>query len=155
IPFATKPVKMAYMWRDLARRAQLRGIEYAGPPPYPLKDLARANRIAVLAAREGWCAPYVRAVYRRWFLSAQDASEEPNVSASLGEAGQDAARIIARADGEEGIAALEAETDAARALGIFGSPTFATRDEIFWGDDRLEDAVEWQTHGRLAPRRAA
>jgi 2-hydroxychromene-2-carboxylate isomerase len=37
----------------------------------------------------------------------------------------------------------EAETDAARKLGIFGSPTFAIGAEIFWGDDRLEDALEW------------
>jgi 2-hydroxychromene-2-carboxylate isomerase len=28
-------------------------------------------------------------------------------------------------------------------LGIFGSPTFAIGTEIFWGDDRLENALEW------------
>jgi len=151
IPFATKPAKMAYMWRDLMRRAQLRGLPFAGPPPYPLKDLARPNRVAVLAAREGWCAPYAQAVYRRWFIDGVDASEDANIAASLAEAGQDAARVIARADGEEGITALEAETNAARALGIFGAPTFFAKGEMFWGDDRLEDAIAWHIHGRLAP----
>ena len=38
---------------------------------------------------------------------------------------------------------LLAETDVARKLAIFGSPTFVVGDEIFWGDDRLEDAVSW------------
>ena len=32
---------------------------------------------------------------------------------------------------------------AARELGIFGSPTFAHGTESFWGDDRLEDALDW------------
>ena len=35
----------------------------------------------------------------------------------------------------------------AKSLGIFGAPTFATRGEIFWGDDRLEDAIRWHRHG--------
>lgn len=33
--------------------------------------------------------------------------------------------------------------EAVRELGIFGSPTFACESEIFWGDDRLEDAIDW------------
>jgi 2-hydroxychromene-2-carboxylate isomerase len=153
IPFAGKPSKLAYMWRDLARRAQLRGLDYAGPPPYPLKDLARANRVALVAMREDWGADYVRAAYRRWFLEGKDASADDNVQASLAEVGQDAARIIAGADADETVAALAAETETAKSLGVFGSPTFAVGGELFWGDDRLEDAVEWQRHGRLAPAR--
>jgi 2-hydroxychromene-2-carboxylate isomerase len=38
---------------------------------------------------------------------------------------------------------LLAETEAAKALGIFGSSTFAVGGEIFWGDDRLDDALRW------------
>jgi len=40
----------------------------------------------------------------------------------------------------------------AKRLGIFGAPTFATRGEIFWGDDRLEDAVRWHAKGTLVRR---
>jgi hypothetical protein len=35
--------------------------------------------------------------------------------------------------------------NAARQLGIFGSPTFAIGAELFWGDDRLEDALTYAT----------
>jgi 2-hydroxychromene-2-carboxylate isomerase len=51
------------------------------------------------------------------------------------------------ADSQEIRTMYDAETEAARGMGIFGSPTFVVADEIFWGDDRLEDALEWcNTH---------
>ncbi len=44
--------------------------------------------------------------------------------------------------------ALAEETREAKRLGIFGSPTFAVGSEIFWGDDRLDDAIRWaKEHG--------
>ena len=57
--------------------------------------------------------------------------------------------MLALAGGEEAKAALTADTDAARDLGIFGSPTFSVGRELFWGDDRLEDAVSWARLGRV------
>jgi len=44
---------------------------------------------------------------------------------------------------------LDSATDEARELGVFGSPTFAVGTELFWGDDHLEDAVQWARRGRL------
>lgn len=41
------------------------------------------------------------------------------------------------------------ETDKARALGIFGAPTFVVGDQLFWGDDRLEDAISFAKRGRF------
>jgi 2-hydroxychromene-2-carboxylate isomerase len=52
IPFRDKPIKAAYMWRDLARRAQMYGLPIEAPAPYPLAEWDLANQIAVLAARE-------------------------------------------------------------------------------------------------------
>ncbi|MGE5791700.1 MAG: DsbA family protein [Bacteroidota bacterium] len=37
----------------------------------------------------------------------------------------------------------DAETERAKALGVFGSPTFVCGTEVFWGDDRFEDAIDW------------
>jgi 2-hydroxychromene-2-carboxylate isomerase len=143
IPFSAKPVKAAYMWRDVERRAKRYGLAWSAVPPYPLKSLAFPNRIALLGAREGWCADYVRAAYRRWFVDGLDASQEPNLSDSLREIGQEPERVLNRAASAELKAALQAETEAASALGIFGAPTFAVGGEIFWGDDRMEDAIAW------------
>jgi len=141
---ARKPLKLAYSWRDVERRAQDYGFAFAARPPYPLKNSDLANRIATAGAAEGWCADYVRAAYRRWFIEHEEAGSEPSNTRCLQEIGQDAARVVARAQSDETGKSYEAATDEARRLGIFGVPTFATRGEIFWGDDRLEDAIRWQ-----------
>ena len=51
--------------------------------------------------------------------------------------------IVTRANDAEVIAAYESNTSEAQQLGIFGAPSFTIGNEIFWGDDRLEDAVQF------------
>ena len=149
VPFATKPVKMGYMWRDIERRAALYDLEAKVPAPYPLQEFDLANRLALLGLDEGWGKPYIVASYRRWFVDGQEPALEPNLSASLREVGQDPARVVEQARSERIGQAYDAATDEARRLGIFGSPTFAVHGELFWGDDRLDDALRWLRHGRL------
>jgi 2-hydroxychromene-2-carboxylate isomerase len=86
--------------------------------------------------------------YRRWFVDGQEPASEPNLSASLAEAGQDTTRTVARADGDDVIETYEGATTEARKLGVFGSPTSAG-GKLTWGDDRLDDAICWLRHGRL------
>jgi len=150
VPFRDKPTKSAYMWRDITRRATLYGLAPKLPVPYPSKNSAHANRIASLGLEQGWGRDFVRASYRRWFEHGDPNGEEPNVSETLRAIGQDAARVIELAERPEREQVLVAETDAARSLGIFGSPTFSFGSELFWGDDRLEDAIAWATRGTLA-----
>jgi len=57
--------------------------------------------------------------------------------------------VIAIAEEEATALAYQSATDEARRLGIFGSPTFSVDGELFWGDDRLEDAITWRRSGRL------
>ena len=144
IPFRGKPVKAAYMWRDIERRAQARGLAARLPAPYPLEGFDLANQVAVLAAREGWCRAYVRAFYGSWFQEGVDASEPGPLAAVLAEAGQDPGRVIEAARSRETIDAYGQATDEARALGVFGSPSFVVDGEVFWGDDRMEDAIAWR-----------
>lgn len=150
---AAQPKKLAYAFRDVHRRSAMYGFAFEGEPPYPLRNSDLANRVAVVGAREGWCADYVRATYRRWFVEHQECGAEPNLSDSLREIGEDPRHVLTLAEADETTRAYEAATDEARALGIFGAPTFVTRGEVFWGDDRLDDAVIWHEHGSLgAPR---
>ena len=98
IPFRGKPVKSAYMWRDIERRAAMYGLHPKLPVEYPLPEFDLANRIAVVGENEGWCAPYIRAAYRRWFEEGQTAGSEPNVTEKFeGHRARSAARAGARA----------------------------------------------------------
>ena len=87
IPFANKPVKAAYMWRDIERRALSRGLHPRLPAPYPLADLPRANRVALIACRDGWGRAYLAATYALWFEQGLPAGEDPNLSRSIAAAG--------------------------------------------------------------------
>lgn len=149
VPFADKPTKSHYMWRDIERRAAMYGLPVKVPAPYPVKQSVTANLVAIVGMREGWGVDFVRAAYRRWFQQGEETGSEPNLSSSLRDIGQDPARILALASGEEANKLLLSATDAARQLGIFGSPTFAVGKEIFWGDDRLDDAISWLQHGSV------
>lgn len=148
-PFAGKPEKSAYMWRDIERRARKYGLDVSVPAPYPIEHLALANQVALLGMREGWGRDYVGATYRRWFQNAEPAGSEPNLSGSLREIGQDPQRVLDLAGSKAMADALTAETTRAKHLGIFGAPTFVVGDELFWGDDRLDDAVSWARSGRV------
>lgn len=149
VPFKDKPVKAAYMWRDIARRAQRYGLSPRLPAPYPLPGLVLANLVATLGAEEGWGVDYTRATYRRWFEKGEPAGEEPNLSASLADIGRDPAATLAAAQSDRVADALAAETDVAMRLGVFGAPTFVVDGEVFWGDDRLDDAIAWAQGSRL------
>ncbi len=143
IPFKDKPVKTAYMWRDIERRSDLYGLQPNIPAPYPLAGLVLANQVATLGVEEGWVRAYTRATYRRWFDKGHPAGEEPNLSASLTEIGCDADQVLAAAKSDRIADLLSASTESAMELGVFGSPTFVVNDEVFWGDDRLDDAIFW------------
>jgi 2-hydroxychromene-2-carboxylate isomerase len=151
IPFADKPTKSAYMWRDIERRAAMYGIPMKLPVPYPARQSVVANLVAIVGMRENWGADFVRAAYRRWFQRGEETGSEPNVSESLRDIGQDPERVLTLANSDDTKAVLTAETDAARELGIFGSPTFIVGRELFWGDDRLADAINWCRFGRVQP----
>ena len=138
-PIHTKPAKLRYMWRDVERRAALHRVSWSTIPPYPIRYLSLVNRIALLGAEEDWCAGYAKAAGK-----GQDPSIEPTLSGILSQIGQSPDTIIASAASADSKGRLASETNAARALGIFGSPTFAVGDEIFWGDDRLEEAIRWR-----------
>ena len=146
-PFSGKPVKMQYMWRDIERRAARFGIPFTSPPGYPIDPEQLANRVATLASMEGWCRAFVQAAYACWFLRHRDPGVPENLHAILQELGQDPERCVRAAASPEIEALYKARTDRARELGIFGSPSFVVGNEVFWGDDRLEDAVEWCVRG--------
>lgn len=147
IPFADKPAKAAYMWRDIERRAAKYGLPIRVPAPYPIENLALANQVALVGMQEGWGRGYVVETYKRWFQEGLPAGSEPNLSEALRAAGQEPEPVLERAGSAAIAEALKANTGRAEAAGLFGVPSFIVGGEVFWGDDRLEDAISWAREG--------
>jgi 2-hydroxychromene-2-carboxylate isomerase len=143
VPFRGKPVKMNYMWRDIERRAQLYDLPARLPAPYPLLEFDLANKVAIVGEGMAWSQAYIKASYRRWFQNGEEAGSEPNLSESLREVGQRPEPIIEEARSDRIEKRYQEATQEAKSLGVFGSPTFVVNGEIFWGDDRLDDAISW------------
>jgi 2-hydroxychromene-2-carboxylate isomerase len=146
-PFLPYPRKIDYMWRDLARRAAEHGIPYAKPSLYPPHDVLTTARLGVLGAREGWCEQFTEKVFNLHWTENCIIGTEENIRAALEHIALDPASTIERARRPENKEALKSQTEEAMRLGLFGSPSFLVAGELFWGDDRLEQAIEWaKTH---------
>lgn len=143
LPFKEGSPKTAYMWHDLARKSSKLGLKPILPAPYPNPQAHLANRMARIGLDFGWGEDFIQAYYRKWFETKHGGMEEPDLIGCLEVVGQDANSIMEMAKSPETVARLDAETDEARALGIFGVPTFVVGKELFWGNDRLEDAIEY------------
>ncbi len=138
-----QPHKLAYIWRDSERRALKNGVPHAGKPPYPIDPDQLANRVATFAKTEGWCEDFSTSAFRSWFLDGVVVGAPGTLEPIIHSLGHDPDRVLARADDDDIRALYAAETDVARQAGGFGSPTFIVDGEVFWGDDRLEEAIAW------------
>ena len=144
IPFPKdKKNKVDYMWRDIERRAEGYGFFAKTPAPYPLSEFDLANKLAILGLKEGWGIDYVRLTYKRWFQDGKEPATEPNISEICSELNIDKEQVISKANSEEIEKEYLTNTDSARKNKVFGSPSFIVNSEIFWGDDRMEDAITW------------
>jgi 2-hydroxychromene-2-carboxylate isomerase len=141
-PFNVYPVKGRYMWRDLERICAKEDVPFRRPSRFPRGSLVAA-RVACLGAGETWGPEFVRAVYRANFIDDREIGDAAVIEAILKGLGVNGADTLSRAQDAETKARLRANTDAAVGLGIFGAPSFVVGDELFWGNDRLDDAVAW------------
>jgi 2-hydroxychromene-2-carboxylate isomerase len=146
-PFNLYPAKGRYMVRDIGRTASARGIDFHLPDPFPMNSL-KAARLAILGSEEGWVAPFSKAVFAAEFADRRDISDPAVLQQILEGLGLDAAQALTRSSDPEIKERLRAVTADAEARGIFGAPTFETPDgELFWGDDRLQDALAYAKNG--------
>ena len=144
IPFPKdKKNKVDYMWRDIERRAEGYGFFAKTPVPYPLSEFDLANQIAILGLNNGWGIDYVKLTYKKWFQEGKEPAIDPSISEICNELNLSKDEIIASAKDQEIEKKYLSNTDSARNHKIFGSPSFITKNEVFWGDDRMEDAIKW------------
>ena len=141
-PFNIYPTKGAYMWRDMERLCAALDLAFQRPSQFPRNGLL-ATRIACWFEGEAWLPDFVRSVYDANFVRDQDISNPRVVSSILEELQLPASEIFDAAQCPESKVKLRARTEQARLLGIFGAPSFLAAGELFWGNDRLEAALDW------------
>jgi 2-hydroxychromene-2-carboxylate isomerase len=147
-PFNVETAKGAHMWRDVARQAEELGRTFRRPSTFPRNTIG-ALRVAVLGVERTWGRAFIRASLVANFEQDRPIDEESVLDEILGDLGLDGEDIRAEATSPEWKPRLRAQTDQAKALGIFGAPTFIGDGELFWGNDRLESALRWMTRARI------
>ena len=146
IPFPKEKMnKVNYMWRDIERRAERYGFFAKTPVPYPLSEFDLANQIAILGLEKDWGIEYIRLTYKKWFQEGKEPAIEPSISEVCNELKLNKEEITSEALKKEIQDKYEANTNSARENKIFGSPSFVVKNEVFWGDDRMEDAIKWNS----------
>jgi 2-hydroxychromene-2-carboxylate isomerase len=139
-PFVLQKEKGAYVWRDMARQCRKYGLGWVQPSTFPRLGVLPA-RIALLGAERPWIGDFCRQVMELNFALDKDINQPDRIAGILTELGLPAAEILDQVQAEPAKKLLRVQTDAARARGVFGAPTFFVGTEMFWGNDRLEDAL--------------
>ena len=140
-PFVLQKEKGAYVWKDMERQAAKYGLPWKKPARFP-QNTVLPVRVALSGRDEPWVRPFCRALSRANFAEDQDISTVEAVTGTLESLGLPAAAILARAHSPEEKPRLRAQVQRAQSLGIFGAPTFFVDGEMYWGNDRLEDALQ-------------
>jgi 2-hydroxychromene-2-carboxylate isomerase len=146
-PFNVNPVRGRYMWRDLERLCRKYNLPWRKPSVFPRHSVLAA-RVAIAVGPE--VAEVTRAIFRANFAEDRDISNPDVLRAILEGLGRDGATDLGRAQSPEVKEELRANTDEAKRLGIFGAPNFVVENrghELFFGNDRLNDAIRWASMG--------
>ncbi|WP_133647003.1 2-hydroxychromene-2-carboxylate isomerase [Paraburkholderia flava] len=150
-PFVEQKEKGAYVWQDMVRECRKYGLPWVRPSVFPRVPLL-ALRVAAFGVHESWIGAYCRQVMLRNFAEDRDIESPADIGEVLAQLGLPAEQILADALADANRPALRHATEEAQAKGIFGAPTFFVGDEMFWGNDRLDDALARCTSTSAPPR---
>ena len=150
-PFVLQRAKGEYVWRDMERQCSKYGLPWTRPSEFPRRSLL-PMRVALIGAEQPWMADYCRMIMMLNFAEDQDIASPEQVGGILTELGLPAAQLIDQAQSEPVKLRLRQQTENAQARGVFGAPTFFVDQEMYWGNDRLDDALVHAARRRTPPR---
>jgi len=139
-PFVLQKAKGEYVWHDMLRQCRKYDLPWVKPSVFPRISLL-SMRVAMVGAEEPWIGDYCKQIMLMNFARDREIDTPEAVSEVLQQLGLPAEDILAKARSEDNKLRLRAQTEEAQARGIFGAPTFFVGSEMFWGDDRLDDAL--------------
>ena len=128
------------MWRDLDDACRAAGIPYRRPSLFPRSGLLAA-RIACANDDAPWLGAFVRNVFRANFAEDRDIADPGTIRTCLTRARVAPDALIEAAGHGDVKARLRERTSDAERRGIFGAPAFLVRDTLYWGNERLPQAL--------------
>ncbi len=128
---------------EIAQRAGDRGLPpFAPPEAWPVETWSLVPLRAALVADERGCLrEFSRAAFRKSFVESRSLAELDNVVAAARDVGLEPDEVRNGIERPEIKERLKSNTEQALARGVTGIPTVARGDELFWGDDHLDEAA--------------
>jgi len=148
-PFVLQKEKGAYVWRDMERQCRKYGLQWRQPSTFPRLGVV-PSRVALIGADQPWIGAFCRRVMELNFVLDQDINQADRLAPILKGLGLSAGTILDQAQAEPMKQRLRDQTEQARCRGIFGAPTFFVGTEMFWGNDRLDDALLFASERMVA-----
>jgi len=145
-PFNIYDEKGRYMWRDLERICADLDLPFAKPDVFPQSGLVAA-RVALVGLDEGWGETFIPAVYRAQFAQGHLIADPAVIRDILVAMNIDPKPVFERTQSDAIKTRLREQTEQAQRLGIFGAPSVIANGELFWGNDRLEQAIAFAKRG--------
>lgn len=139
-PFVLQKEKGAYMWTDMSRQCRKYNIPWNRPSTFPRLGVLPL-RIALIGADKRWMGEFCKQIMLLNFYQDRDINSKESVREVLEKLGLPASDLIDAAHSDPVKQGLREQTATAKSKGIFGAPTFFARGEMFWGNDRLDDAL--------------
>lgn len=139
-PFVLQKEKGDYTWKDMQRQCRKYGLAWTRPTTFPRAAIL-PSRVALLGAEQPWAGDFNRAMIAMNFVADRDIDSAEAVGEALSALGLPAQAIIDEAQSDANKLRLRRQTEAARARGVFGAPTFFVGEDMYWGNDRLDDAL--------------
>jgi 2-hydroxychromene-2-carboxylate isomerase len=143
-PFVLQEQKGAYMWKDMVRQCDKYALPWMKPSHFPRRALLPL-RVALLGANEPWIAEFSRRVMQLNFVADREIDTPDAVGEVLESLGLPTNEILSAAQSSDNKQRLRGQTEEAQGRGVFGAPSMFVGTEMFWGNDRLEDALSYAT----------
>ncbi|MGC1380614.1 MAG: 2-hydroxychromene-2-carboxylate isomerase [Candidatus Baltobacteraceae bacterium] len=140
--FNLNPLRGKYMWRDMERLTEKLALPWRHPTQFP-RNCSLAARVAAASAEASWIERFVTSTFIANFGDDRDLNNELVILDVLSTIVDDPEETLRVALSEPARSCLRKNTEQAKAIGLFGAPNCVVGDELFWGEEALEDAIEW------------
>ncbi|MEQ9324469.1 MAG: 2-hydroxychromene-2-carboxylate isomerase [Polyangiaceae bacterium] len=134
------PAKRQWLLKDTRRQAQRHGVPLGHPASHPFRPLT-ALRVSQRAVAGEHQPAVVSALFHHGWVAGGELGDDDAISEALTRAGLDGDALVAAANQPPAKEALKQATAGAIEHGVFGVPTLSVDGELFWGSDRIDDAL--------------